>query len=144
MISAAWHPLSPDHIYIITATALELWHVEQPEGPEASVALPSPAAAHSFGSQDLWQLFTVFVLLQDGSVHTVCPLLPAGALVPRGQVLKLVSDVQETLADAELGAEAPAASAEAHWQLQVRLRRQTLLVYLGFGIIRAKKQSAQL
>ncbi|RLM74468.1 nuclear pore complex protein NUP88 [Panicum miliaceum] len=107
VLQASWHPFSNNHFAVLTSDAVfRLFDLssdlEQPEQEfyfqpilpgkcqNASAICP---VAFSYGSDHLWDRFSVFILFSDGSIFVLCPVVPFGSDYSRKHIQEIYEDV---------------------------------------------------
>ncbi|XP_024311354.1 nuclear pore complex protein NUP88 [Brachypodium distachyon] len=107
VLQASWHPFSSSHFGILTSDAVfrlfDLsFDLEKPEQEfylqpilpgrcqNASSICP---VAFSYGSDHLWDRFSVFILFSDGSIFVLCPIVPFGSDYSKRSIEELYEDV---------------------------------------------------
>ncbi|GLE09707.1 hypothetical protein PINS_up021522 [Pythium insidiosum] len=135
---AAWHPLSDHHVVALSdAEELLVFNLQQdvakPEqrhllnvwtdAPSTSTASSTSTAARTavsfcFGASAptmslLWDVFTCYVLHQDGAVFALCPVVPYDVRVPAALLETLKSDVDAQLAMHKMQLDAQATTASS-------------------------------
>ncbi|KAH7839365.1 hypothetical protein Vadar_003240 [Vaccinium darrowii] len=107
-LQMSWHPCSDTHMGILSSDSVfRIFDIssalEQPEqeyylqpvepGRCRNAASICPVD-FSFGSDHLWDRFSVFVLFSDGSVYILCPVVPFGSLHNWESILEIYHDAQ--------------------------------------------------
>ncbi|OEL18440.1 Nuclear pore complex protein NUP88 [Dichanthelium oligosanthes] len=107
VLQASWHPFSNNHFSVLTSDAVfRLFDLssdlEQPEQEfylqpilpgkcqNASAICP---VAFSYGSDHLWDRFSVFILFSDGSIFVLCPVVPFGSDYSKKHIQEIYEDV---------------------------------------------------
>ncbi|XP_066345828.1 nuclear pore complex protein NUP88 isoform X2 [Miscanthus floridulus] len=107
VLQASWHPFSNNHFAVLTSDAVfRLFDLssdlEQPEQEfylqsilpgkcqNASAICP---VAFSYGSDHLWDRFSVFILFSDGSIFVLCPVVPFGSDYSKKHIQEIYEDV---------------------------------------------------
>ncbi|DAZ92924.1 TPA: hypothetical protein N0F65_001089 [Lagenidium giganteum] len=105
----AWHPLSDVHLVVLSdSEEISLFNMQQDVSkPEQRHLLDFKAKARSptatsvsfcFGAaQQLWDVFTCYILRSDGSIYALCPLAPYDSRVHRSVITLLTSEVDGQL-----------------------------------------------
>lgn len=123
---AVWHPLSTDHVVVVSAAGVDVFDVSsrsrlaQAAPPATATSSSSststcppvlslpfapgellcPPVAACFGSARGWELLTLFILCEDASIHYVCPVVPPGCLLPASDWDALVQDCDAVMSSA--------------------------------------------
>ncbi|KAK3141567.1 hypothetical protein QOZ80_4BG0335530 [Eleusine coracana subsp. coracana] len=107
VLQASWHPFSNNHFSVLTSDAVfRLFDLssdlEKPEQEfylqpivpgkcqNASAICP---VAFSYGSDHLWDRFSVFILFSDGSIFVLCPIVPYGSDYSKRHIQEIYEDV---------------------------------------------------
>ncbi|KAF0930613.1 hypothetical protein E2562_033810 [Oryza meyeriana var. granulata] len=107
VLQTSWHPFSSSHFGVLTSDAVfrlfDLsFDLEQPEQEvylqpilpgkcqNASSICP---VAFSYGSDHLWDRFSVFILFSDGSIFVLCPIVPFGSDYNKKHIQEIYEDV---------------------------------------------------
>lgn len=107
VLQASWHPFSNNHFAVLTSDAVfRLFDLssdlEQPEQEfylqpivpgkcqNASAICP---VGFSYGSDHLWDRFSVFILFSDGSIFVLCPVVPFGSDYSKKHIQEIYEDV---------------------------------------------------
>eukprot|EP00898_Chlorokybus_atmophyticus_P001133 jgi/Chlat1/201/Chrsp1S08776 len=97
VLQASWHPLSDVHVVVLTSdSVLRIFNVlGDAETPEQEYRLQSNArssqpVAFAFSDASGWDRFTIFLVYGNGSIYTLCPVVPWGVWVPRAELKALV------------------------------------------------------
>ncbi|KAK1685329.1 hypothetical protein QYE76_046177 [Lolium multiflorum] len=107
VMQTSWHPFSSSHFGVLTSDAVfRLFDLSndlvQPEQEfylqpilpgrcqNASSICP---VAFSYGSDHLWDRFSVFILFSDGSIFVLCPVVPFGSDYSKRYIEELYEDV---------------------------------------------------
>jgi nuclear pore complex protein Nup88 len=107
VLQASWHLVSNNHFAVLTSDAvfrlLDLSSdLEKPEQEfyvqpivpgkcqNASAIYP---VEFSYGSDHLWDRFSIFILFTDGSIFVLCPVVPFGSDYSRRHIQEVYEDV---------------------------------------------------
>ena len=86
-VDARWHPLSDQHFVVLHERAIRIYDTATsyavPIDEWVLPSLPSKPIACNFGSLHNWDAFALYILLSDGSIYFITPIVPFGAVVPR-------------------------------------------------------------
>ncbi|KAL6651343.1 hypothetical protein ACP70R_010268 [Stipagrostis hirtigluma subsp. patula] len=107
VLQASWHPFSSSHFAVLTSDAVfRLFDLSSDlEKPEQEFylqpILPGKCqnassicpVAFSFGSDHLWDRFSVFILFSDGSIFVLCPIVPFGSDYSKRHIQEIYEDV---------------------------------------------------
>uniref|UniRef100_A0A7N0TUA6 Nuclear pore complex protein NUP88 n=1 Tax=Kalanchoe fedtschenkoi TaxID=63787 RepID=A0A7N0TUA6_KALFE len=108
ILQASWHPFSETHIGILSSDSVfRLFDLSldigQPEQEyylqQAALGKPRNAASicpvdFAFGGDHLWDRFSVFILYTDGSIYTICPIVPFRSVHKVESLLEIYADAQ--------------------------------------------------
>ncbi|GAB2299524.1 hypothetical protein Dimus_033590 [Dionaea muscipula] len=109
ILQVTWHPYSNVHVGVLSSDSVfrifDLSSaVEKPEqeyylqpmepGSKFQKAASICAADFTFGSDHLWDKFSVFILFADGSVYILCPVVPFGCAYMWESVMEMHADAQ--------------------------------------------------
>ncbi|KAL5216333.1 hypothetical protein ABZP36_007734 [Zizania latifolia] len=107
VMQTSWHPFSSRHFGVLTSDAVfrlfDLsFDLEKPEqefylqpilpGKCQNASSISPVA-FSYGSDRLWDRFSVFILFSDGSIFVLCPIVPFGSDYSKKHIQEIYEDV---------------------------------------------------
>ncbi|KAJ7963993.1 nuclear pore complex protein NUP88 [Quillaja saponaria] len=106
VLNVLWHPYSDSHLGILSSDSVfRLFNVSsdasqpeqeyylQPVVPGRSRTATSICSVDfSFGSDHLWDRFSVFILFSDGSIFILCPVVPFGSAFKYESILELYND----------------------------------------------------
>lgn len=98
LIKILFHPLSDSHLAVLTEDSLRLYHCTQSLEPEQRFFLKDVPISFSFagsGYLDSWLRFTVFILLQNGDIFALCPVVPFDCLIPVEYISKLQEQARQ-------------------------------------------------
>jgi len=100
IVDAHFHTLSDGHVVTLSADTLRLFDLAS-SVEEAAVEIPMHRhplpVSLAFGGARGFDRFAIHVGRQDGSIVTVCPVVPAGAAIRLAEWEELVEDVQEQI-----------------------------------------------
>lgn len=108
ILQVSWHPNSDTHLGILSSDSVfrifdlssdliqpEQEYYLQPVQPGRSRNATSICPVDfSFGSDHLWDLFSVFILFNDGSVYILCPIIPFGSAYKWESIVEIYNDAQ--------------------------------------------------
>ncbi|PON37550.1 Nucleoporin [Parasponia andersonii] len=106
VLQVLWHPYSETHLGILSSDSVfRLFdlssNIIQPE--QEYYLQPAEPGRHrnatsicpvdfSFGGDHLWDRFSVFILFSDGSIYTLCPVVPFGSVYKWESVVEIYTD----------------------------------------------------
>ncbi|KAM3389286.1 hypothetical protein ACQJBY_011421 [Aegilops geniculata] len=107
VLQTSWHPFSSSHFGVLTSDAVfrlfDLsFDLEQPEQEfylqpilpgRCQNASSICTVAFSYGSDHLWDRFSVFILFSDGSIFVLCPVVPFGCDYSKKHIEEIYEDV---------------------------------------------------
>eukprot|EP01135_Chromosphaera_perkinsii_P002302 Nk52_evm88s221 gene=Nk52_evmTU88s221 len=125
IVSAKWHPHSKggSHLVVLTSdNVLRIYNIENPRKEEASFVadptskgraagmasmgrfVPSYGAdmvsvvEFDFGGKHDWDWFSVYILMDNGDIYVLCPVIPSQATYPSYAIGNLIDSTKEKLA----------------------------------------------
>ncbi|XP_050115274.1 nuclear pore complex protein NUP88-like [Malus sylvestris] len=108
ILQVSWHPNSDTHLGILSSDSVfrifdlssdliqpEQEYYLQPVQPGRSRNATSICPVDfSFGSEHLWDSFSVFILFNDGSIYILCPVVPFGSAYKWESIVEIHNDAQ--------------------------------------------------
>ncbi|XP_062092505.1 nuclear pore complex protein NUP88 [Humulus lupulus] len=106
VLQVLWHPYSDTHLGILSSDSVfrifdlssniiqpeQEYYLQPLEPGRQRNATSICAVDFSFGGDHLWDRFSVFILFSDGSVYTLCPVVPFGSVYKWESIMEIYSD----------------------------------------------------
>jgi hypothetical protein len=91
IIQLEWHPLSPNHLFILNSKRLDLYNFGK-ESKQWELWIDSQnSISFCFGGGEGWSLFSVLLVKRSGELYCACPIIPFGTALSPAQFEKICS-----------------------------------------------------
>jgi hypothetical protein len=76
-----WHPLSPNHLFILNLERLNLYNFGKESKTWELWIDSANSVSFCFGGGDGWSIFSIILIKRNGELHGICPIIPFSAAI---------------------------------------------------------------